>query len=52
MSQQYKQIGNAVPINLAKEIGHSLVTFLNQYYKNLHDKKKESVTYKKTRSKK
>lgn len=31
-SQQYKQIGNAVPVNLAKEIGHSLVKFLNQYY--------------------
>ena len=33
VSQQYKQIGNAVPVNLAKEIGYSLVKFLNQYYK-------------------
>ncbi|MDY7394733.1 DNA (cytosine-5-)-methyltransferase [Aureibaculum sp. 2210JD6-5] len=32
VSQQYKQIGNAVPVNLAKEIGYSLVTFLNQVY--------------------
>lgn len=37
-SQQYKQIGNAVPVNLAKEIGYSLVKFLNQYY-SLKDKK-------------
>lgn len=32
MAQQYKQIGNAVPINLAKEVGYSIVKFLNQYY--------------------
>jgi DNA (cytosine-5)-methyltransferase 1 len=31
-AHQYKQIGNAVPINLGKEIGYSLVKFLNQYY--------------------
>ena len=30
--QQYKQIGNAVPVNLGKEIGYSIVKFLNQYY--------------------
>ena len=30
VSQQYKQIGNAVPVNLAKEIGYSLIKFLNQ----------------------
>ncbi|MBN1181412.1 MAG: DNA (cytosine-5-)-methyltransferase [Bacteroidales bacterium] len=29
VSQQYKQIGNAVPVNLAKEIGYSIVNFLN-----------------------
>ena len=28
-SQQYKQIGNAVPVNLAEEIGHSIVRLLN-----------------------
>jgi len=32
MSRQYKQIGNAVPVNLAKEIGLSVVAFLNKYY--------------------
>lgn len=30
ISQQYKQIGNAVPVNLAKEIGYSIVSFLNK----------------------
>jgi len=30
VTSQYKQIGNAVPVNLAKEIGFSLVNFLNQ----------------------
>jgi DNA (cytosine-5)-methyltransferase 1 len=30
--QQYKQIGNAVPVNLGKEIGYSIINFLNQYY--------------------
>lgn len=34
VSQQYKQIGNAVPVNLAKEIGYSLIAFLNNYNKN------------------
>lgn len=34
VSQQYKQIGNAVPCNLGQEIGFSLITFLNSYYKN------------------
>jgi len=34
ISQQYKQIGNAVPVNLAKEIGFSIVKFLNKYYKS------------------
>ncbi len=31
-SQQYKQIGNAVPVNLAEEIGHSIVKLLNDIY--------------------
>lgn len=34
-SNQYKQIGNAVPVNLAKEIGYSLIKFLNQYDQSL-----------------
>ena len=32
VSQQYKQIGNAVPVNLGREVGYSIVKFLNQYY--------------------
>ena len=34
VSQQYKQIGNAVPCNLGKEIGYSIIKFLNKYYLN------------------
>lgn len=30
VSQQYKQIGNAVPVNLAKEVGYSIINFLNK----------------------
>lgn len=32
MAQQYKQIGNAVPVNLGQEVGYSVVKFLNDYY--------------------
>lgn len=32
MVQQYKQIGNAVPVNLGREVGYSIVNFLNSYY--------------------
>ncbi len=32
IAQQYKQIGNAVPVNLGREIGYSIITFLNQFY--------------------
>ena len=32
MAQQYKQIGNAVPVNLGTEVGYSIVQFLNKYY--------------------
>lgn len=32
MAQQYKQIGNAVPVNLGREIGYSIIKFLNEYY--------------------
>jgi len=35
VSQQYKQIGNAVPCNLGQEIGYSIVSFLNDYYLSL-----------------
>lgn len=42
MSQQYKQIGNAVPVNFAEEIGHSIVAFLNQVETNAVDKATQS----------
>jgi DNA (cytosine-5)-methyltransferase 1 len=32
-AQQYKQIGNAVPVNLGQEIGYSIIRFLNEVYK-------------------
>jgi len=35
LAQQYKQIGNAVPVNLGKEVGYSIVKFLNAYYDSL-----------------
>ena len=35
VSQQYKQIGNAVPCNLGQEIGYSIIEFLNSYYSSL-----------------
>lgn len=34
-SEQYRQIGNAVPVNLAKEVGYSLIRFLNKLYKQI-----------------
>ncbi|MFC4398531.1 DNA (cytosine-5-)-methyltransferase [Mariniflexile soesokkakense] len=30
IAQQYKQIGNAVPVNLGQEIGYSIIKFMNQ----------------------
>jgi len=38
IAQQYKQIGNAVPVNLGKEIGYSIINFLNTYYSLLNPK--------------
>jgi len=35
MAQQYKQIGNAVPVNLGCEVGYAIVKFLNSYYSSL-----------------
>ncbi len=31
-AHQYKQIGNAVPVNLGREVGYSIIKFLNEYY--------------------
>ncbi|QCX54407.1 DNA (cytosine-5-)-methyltransferase [Elizabethkingia sp. JS20170427COW] len=33
MAQQYKQIGNAVPVNLGREVGYSIIKFLNNFYR-------------------
>jgi len=33
ISQQYKQIGNAVPCNLGQEIGYSIINFLNNVHR-------------------
>lgn len=33
-AQQYKQIGNAVPVNLGQELGYSIIKFLNCFYTN------------------
>ena len=38
ISQQYKQIGNAVPVNLGQEVGYSIIKFLNSYYILLNPK--------------
>ena len=38
VAQQYKQIGNAVPVNLGRELGYSIVRFLNQYYNSSNPK--------------
>lgn len=32
ISHQYKQIGNAVPVNFAKEVGYAVIRFLNKIY--------------------
>ncbi len=32
VSQQYRQIGNAVPVNFAKEVGYAIIKFLNHIY--------------------
>ena len=37
VSQQYKQIGNAVPCNLGEEMGYAIINFLNAYYSNLNN---------------
>lgn len=38
LAQQYKQIGNAVPVNLGREVGFSVIKFLNEYYSLLNPK--------------
>lgn len=43
MTQKYKQIGNAVPVNLAKEVGYSIVDFLNRYYQHQQEMEKIAI---------
>jgi DNA (cytosine-5)-methyltransferase 1 len=38
LAQQYKQIGNAVPVNLGRELGYSIIKFLNQVYNSSNPK--------------
>ena len=33
LAQQYKQIGNAVPVKLGREVGYSIIKFLNNFYR-------------------
>jgi DNA (cytosine-5)-methyltransferase 1 len=41
VSSQYKQIGNAVPVNLGKELGYSLISFLNKTYQQYRLEEKQ-----------
>lgn len=45
VSSQYKQIGNAVPVNLAKAIGFSIVSFLNAKQLKKVKKQDEAVVF-------
>lgn len=38
LSSQYAQIGNAVPVNLAEDMGHSIIHALNAHYKSSENK--------------
>lgn len=42
MTAQYAQIGNAVPVNFAEEVGNALVKTLNEYYGKLRVLKKST----------
>lgn len=44
VTAKYKQIGNAVPVNMAQEIGHSIVRALNHYYSANVDKHRKNQT--------
>jgi DNA (cytosine-5)-methyltransferase 1 len=44
LGAQYKQIGNAVPVNLAHAVGQQLVKSLNSYYLNKKRTKTKKVT--------
>lgn len=42
VSNQYKQIGNAVPVNLAREVGYAVVKFLNDTYNTYQLEEKQA----------
>lgn len=44
VAQQYKQIGNAVPVNLGKEIGYSIIRFLNEFYDSKSNKSDSDIS--------
>ena len=44
VTSQYKQIGNAVPVNMAEEIGHTLIKALNDYYAEAPRAKSDNYT--------
>lgn len=48
ISQQYKQIGNAVPCNLGKELGYSIIKFLNEVYSK-SNKSESSISFAKAK---
>jgi DNA (cytosine-5)-methyltransferase 1 len=50
MNQVYKQIGNAVPVNLAAAIGRQLVQSLNEYYGRQSSTKKKTKARRTTTS--
>ena len=43
VSQQYRQIGNAVPVNLAKAVGQSVMDTLKQYYRATNKAKNQHL---------
>lgn len=43
ITQQYKQIGNAVPVNLAYEVGVSVVRFLNAVERSINKKLEDAA---------
>tara|TARA_B100000575_G_scaffold279217_1_gene267357 strand:+ start:2462 stop:3730 length:1269 start_codon:yes stop_codon:yes gene_type:complete len=45
IAQQYKQIGNAVPVNLGQELGYSIIQFLNDVYLKKSQKVEMSLSH-------
>ena len=45
IAQQYKQIGNAVPVNLGQELGYSIIQFFNDVYLKKSQKVEMSLSH-------